>query len=311
MSVNAVPVGAIEDNGHIRWSGTFQSPALEAAYRCGRFSDDRWMIRICIVVVAISALVFIPNDFILFGFGPKFFVLLAARYLHLLGAIVVWLALRRCQGPWAMDRLLMVGCIVAGAFHLYACSTRPPTYTGHAILTVLSVIVMYCVVPLPWTAQSILTLLFSVENVALMIYLGTGMTATALAGACAAANALGAAMSWRLNRRQRQVFLAARRERALRVELEQALAEVRTLRGYLSICAWCKRIRDDQQDWQQLETYVQKHTHAQFSHAICPNCFRQHFGDDSDCERETAAVSRNEALPATAFNSSAAPAAPL
>jgi len=55
-------------------------------------------------------------------------------------------------------------------------------------------------------------------------------------------------------------------------ELADALAQVSQLRGLLPICAWCKRVRDDSNYWQQIETYVSKHSEARFSHGICPDC---------------------------------------
>jgi PAS domain S-box-containing protein len=55
-------------------------------------------------------------------------------------------------------------------------------------------------------------------------------------------------------------------------ELRRALAQVKTLRGLLPICAWCKKIRDDQGYWQKVETYVEEHSHAEFTHGICPEC---------------------------------------
>jgi DNA-binding response OmpR family regulator len=57
------------------------------------------------------------------------------------------------------------------------------------------------------------------------------------------------------------------------VELQAALKNVRHLTGLLPICAYCKRIRDDRDYWQQVETYVSEHTDAQFTHGICPDCF--------------------------------------
>jgi HAMP domain-containing protein len=64
--------------------------------------------------------------------------------------------------------------------------------------------------------------------------------------------------------------------------LEKALAEVRTLSGLLPICANCKKIRDDQGYWRQLETYIGEHSDAQFSHAICPDCVRKLYPDIAD-----------------------------
>jgi phosphoserine phosphatase RsbU/P len=55
-------------------------------------------------------------------------------------------------------------------------------------------------------------------------------------------------------------------------DLQHALEEIETLRGIIPICAWCKRIRDDAGYWEQVEVYVRKHSGAEFSHSICPQC---------------------------------------
>jgi hypothetical protein len=57
--------------------------------------------------------------------------------------------------------------------------------------------------------------------------------------------------------------------------LEKALTEVKTLRGLLPICAACKKIRDDQGYWQQIEGYIQERSEAQFSHSLCPECLEK------------------------------------
>jgi PAS domain S-box-containing protein len=55
-------------------------------------------------------------------------------------------------------------------------------------------------------------------------------------------------------------------------ELTESLKQVKTLSGLLPICSSCKRIRDDQGYWQQVETYIAEHTNAGFTHGICPDC---------------------------------------
>jgi DNA-binding response OmpR family regulator len=55
-------------------------------------------------------------------------------------------------------------------------------------------------------------------------------------------------------------------------ELREALAEIKTLRGLIPICAWCRKVHDDEGYWHQLEAYISKHTDAIFSHGICPEC---------------------------------------
>jgi len=54
--------------------------------------------------------------------------------------------------------------------------------------------------------------------------------------------------------------------------LEQALAEIKVLSGILPICCSCKKIRDDEGYWQQVEAYISKHSEAKFSHGYCPAC---------------------------------------
>ena len=56
-------------------------------------------------------------------------------------------------------------------------------------------------------------------------------------------------------------------------ELENALLYIKELQGFLPICSYCKKIRDDQDYWQQVEDYVTRHSEVQFSHSICPDCY--------------------------------------
>jgi sigma-B regulation protein RsbU (phosphoserine phosphatase) len=55
--------------------------------------------------------------------------------------------------------------------------------------------------------------------------------------------------------------------------LEEALSKVKQLQGLLPMCSYCKRIRDDQNYWQQVESYMSVHSGVQFSHSYCPECF--------------------------------------
>lgn len=66
----------------------------------------------------------------------------------------------------------------------------------------------------------------------------------------------------------------AERERLLG-ELQAALAEVKKLQDILPICMYCKNIRADENYWQTVEAYISDHTHATFSHGICPSCYEK------------------------------------
>jgi hypothetical protein len=60
-------------------------------------------------------------------------------------------------------------------------------------------------------------------------------------------------------------------------QLQEAMSQIKTLRGFLPICAYCKKIRDDEGYWQQIEKYIKDHSDAEFSHGICPDCLKEHF----------------------------------
>jgi hypothetical protein len=64
-------------------------------------------------------------------------------------------------------------------------------------------------------------------------------------------------------------------------QLKEAHRQVNKLEGLLPICAWCKKIRDDEGEWTQMETYVSKHSDAQFTHGLCPSCMKRMHPDGS------------------------------
>lgn len=65
-------------------------------------------------------------------------------------------------------------------------------------------------------------------------------------------------------------------------ELQTALEEIKTLRGLVPICSSCKKMRDDEGYWSQLEVYIQKHTEAELTHGICPECMKTLYPEVSD-----------------------------
>jgi len=71
----------------------------------------------------------------------------------------------------------------------------------------------------------------------------------------------------------------ADRENAIR-KLEQALAEIKTLRGILPLCSFCKKIRDDKGYWERVDVYINKHSEADISHSVCPECMKKHYPDE-------------------------------
>ena len=101
-----------------------------------------------------------------------------------------------------------------------------------------------------------------------------------LANAKGQAEALNEELAFEINERKRT---QKERERLI-VELQDALANIKVLRGLLPICAHCKKIRDDEGSWHMVEVYVREHSNADFSHSICPECLNKmypEFGKNS------------------------------
>ncbi len=79
-------------------------------------------------------------------------------------------------------------------------------------------------------------------------------------------------LAW--SNRKLNVMVKARTEELTHknIDLKKALEEIKVLRGIIPICSYCHKIRDDEGSWDQLEAYLTKHSNAEFSHGICPNC---------------------------------------
>ncbi|WP_136805669.1 PAS domain-containing protein [Desulfosediminicola flagellatus] len=71
------------------------------------------------------------------------------------------------------------------------------------------------------------------------------------------------------------------RERLI-IELQTALEEVKTLRGIIPICSYCKKIRDDKGFWNQVDVYIKEHMEVNFSHGMCPDCAHKHYPEVFD-----------------------------
>lgn len=90
---------------------------------------------------------------------------------------------------------------------------------------------------------------------------------------------LGPYFSWQERKRLHLLQRYQGELEATNQRLQTALSEVRELRGLLPICAACKKIRNDEGVWDQIEVYISRHTDAQFTHGVCPECTVRLYGD--------------------------------
>lgn len=88
--------------------------------------------------------------------------------------------------------------------------------------------------------------------------------------------------------------LAEEARSKLIADLEKAMSEIKTLTGFIPICASCKKIRDDKGYWQAVEVYIRDRTDAEFSHGICPDCARKLYPDYFKDEPPTGTQARED-----------------
>lgn len=78
--------------------------------------------------------------------------------------------------------------------------------------------------------------------------------------------------------RTRELNESLKEKEVLIEDLEESMRKIKTLSGFLPICARCKKIRNDEGYWEQVEEYISQHSEAEFSHGICPNCAERLYG---------------------------------
>ncbi len=76
-----------------------------------------------------------------------------------------------------------------------------------------------------------------------------------------------------------RILIQNERKRLVK-DLKQALVQIKTLHGLIPICAHCKKIRDDKGYWNLLESYIETHSQASFSHGMCPECSEHLYGQE-------------------------------
>lgn len=264
----------MSDGDRIRLTGEFADAEMETAYRRRHAPFDRWLGRVIIGGAAVTVLALGALDYQLFPGGPELVGLWGARAAVAVLSLLTLYSLRGEPTPTAFERRLAVWYAATVALHVYVGAVWPAGHIELRMTAALAALMSYCVLPLPLRLQTVGALM----HTAGALLVAAGLNPVGDAGAVFAEaswlvliNVLGVFLSYRLHARQRMLFAALLRQSELSASLGKALAEVRTLRGLIRVCAWCRKV-DTGADWQQLEKYVKAHSHAEFTHGICPVC---------------------------------------
>lgn len=260
----------------IRWTGSFDQPDAESAYRTYQMAYDRKLIRVICVIVVLAVCGYLLNDLRDPEPGAfKWQVMIGGRIAIVLIAAAFSIVVGRVRDVRAMDALSMLMMVAVVFSSLWANAYRPKDFYTHVGADVVILIGIYLVIPLAQSLRFGGAIAYSSGLAYLYFVYKTppdAMTETSAAVSLVIANLLGYLVSFRHARVQRNQYTALKNEQVARQALEEARSEIRSLSGLIPICASCKSVRNDEGFWEQVESYVRDRSEAEFSHSLCPKC---------------------------------------
>jgi len=248
----------------------------EAAYRSRYLRADALRASVGISVVIFTILPFIIRDYAFFGLSWKFYGLVALRSFLAVISLVMLVYIKKVNDYCAFDRVAFAWALLAFSVNLVINVTRPPDYYLFVIVDVMYLPLIYIMVPTRLKNQIIASLYFTIgEIIVLSLTRGESIKPAlfTIIFALILANGLGIAVGQILSYYRREDFLSVQ-------HAEKALAEVKTLRGFIPICSSCKKIRNDSGYWQAVDQYIKEHSEAEFTHGICPDCLKKLYGEE-------------------------------
>jgi hypothetical protein len=270
----------------IEFWGGFASSDTEERFRTEYLAEDLKTANFLALLYIGSTVVFVCIDWELKGIAPAFLNLIIPRFVILLSSTALVLRLRYAIAPLLFDRWLLAWFSLNLLMELYVHSTR--VASEMAVASILFVWALTSLVPMRFSYQAGAATGATLAFMGLII--GKKPEASSLAAfliSLMLALAIGLVCSRRLHRTRRQSFAAHLLERETGVLLEATLAQLKTLEGILSICAACKKIREEDGTWVALDVYVSNHSAARFSHGMCPDCIARLYPNYSPQNRKS------------------------
>lgn len=255
-------------------SASFRSSDLEHSYRQSYLSVDRIQAILTICIVAIPVITFSISDYQLFGASFEFYKLMIIRAALMILSFAIIAIVFKAKQESIFDAALSVWLFFLCNFQLYVASTRPRSFVFHLAIDIAMLMALYAIVPLRFVFQIASAFYFTV----LSIYINLNFRDHTIISQRAVwvcfffVNLCGLWTSWRMHIDRRTQFDSLLAEKHLAHELKTAIEKIRTLKDLLPICSSCKKIRDDDGYWHQVESYIYEHTDTKFSHGICPDC---------------------------------------
>lgn len=216
---------------------------------------------------------------------PRLKVRLTIRAVTLFVPIAgIWFV-RRAETRESLSRIVLVFTLVTISVLLGMNLLRPVGSELPIRTPLMFLVVFYGAMPNSFPRQIAAPLLYSAGLLLQRIFwlygdrpnpLGTDLVVLGFV------NIVGIIMVKRRTALEAEAAASWRREHEARAEAERTLQELRVLRGIIRVCSYCRKVPNEAGAWQQIEAYVRDHSHAEFSHGICPACLGREFPGTAD-----------------------------
>jgi len=250
------------------WLDQFKTKSLESKYRLWSLKADVSLMNIIILVSLVAMVTFLAIDLFITVEHLYLNYLIAFRIVLLVIVLTLYFNKQYTKNVLLFDRSFTILLVMIIFQSLFTDFLRPPDYFTHIGMEISIIFVTYLAVPSALQYRISTNVVFSILLLILLFTLKDPQYLNIYASYSSSillANIIGYTIALRTGRSRREHYLALINERA-------ALGEVKTLKGIIPICGYCKNIRDDKGSWDVLENYMSKHSDATFSHGICPDC---------------------------------------
>ena len=253
----------------------FADEKLEREFNQWAMPAYRKKVLLGVGLTSLTWLSFVGADYRIFGISAEFYLLLLLRFWQISLSIFIFYVINKSNSYKLYTRLIFVFWLSNFIAICVINLTRPPDFFIRLVVDIMALLLSYTMIPNRLISQIIPAFFYSAFNIwysLTCMEMRSGLAFNTIVVAYVVTNIFGAAICWQSSLGRRKRFLTMLELQQTNRELGKALSEIKTLKGIIPICANCKKIRDDQGYWNQLEQYMAAHFDAEFSHGLCPQC---------------------------------------
>lgn len=266
-----------------RYSAQLNEDRLEQEFRDTNYKNKRRNIRIAFIIVLLTMGMFAINDYENYGFSDIFYTIIWGRILLIASTFAMLITINKTKKFKTHDIVMLVWGGVISIATILLNYFREDAITYIIFSTPLLLIIFYLFFSYKLIYKLINSLFFSLLSISVFFILDADIESRYLIFfifLLLLLNPMGLLKAYQNDIHIRKEFLLLKNEQAKNEELTKAMEEIKVLKGLLPICASCKSIKNDEGYWQRMESYIQEHSLAKFTHTVCCDCAEKLYGEE-------------------------------